>query len=197
MQSFEEYYNQRMIEEGKISKLAAIGALAASSAFGNFVDDWSDHYQTFGSSSKPALQAKAKENEARAKAVLDAGFVTPADARQAISIAASIFAGDDGHSESELKDYLEKTGAVESEYKTKVQYGGGPARSYWQVEPETAMDLVKNSSAYFGKKFHQRFGEGSLKYLQGLNEMEMADILLKRDDLAASFAAAKWIASSW
>ena len=92
MQTFKEYH----IEEGKIGKALAMGALATSSVFGNFVQDWSDHYQTFGSSNKPALQAKAKENENRATAVLDAGYTVPADAKKAISIAAYIFGGDDG-----------------------------------------------------------------------------------------------------
>ena len=59
------------------------------------------------------------------------------------------------------------------------------------------MDLVKNSSAYFGPKFRKRFGDNALKYLQGLNEQEMSDLLLKRDDLAATMAAAVWIRSSW
>ena len=98
---------------------------------------------------------------------------------------------------SEIKDYLEKTGAVESGYRTKTQMGGGPARSYWQVEPATAMDLVKNSSAYFGPKFRKIFGEDALKTLQGLNEQQMADLLLKNDTLAATMAAAVWIRSSW
>ena len=193
MQTFKEYH----IEEGKIGKALAMGALATSSVFGNFVQDWSDHYQTFGSSNKPALQAKAKENENRATAVLDAGYTVPADAKKAISIAAYIFGGDDGHSAAELKDYLEKTGAVESEYKTKVQYGGGPAKSYWQVEPETAMDLVKNSSAYFGSKFHKAFGNDALKRLQDYDEKAWSDILEKNDALGATMAAAKWISTSW
>ena len=199
MNKFDTLYaeHMRLIEEGKLRNTVAIGALAASSVFGNFVDDWSDYYQTFGSSSKPALQAKAKENEARATAVLDAGYTVPADAKEAISIAAAIFGGDDGHSAAELKDYLEKTGAVESEYKTKVQYGGGPAKSYWQVEPETAMDLVKNSSAYFGSKFHKAFGKDALKRLQDYDEKAWSDILEKNDALGATMAAAKWISTSW
>ena len=140
---------------------------------------------------------KAKKNEARATAVLDAGFSVPFDAKKAISVAASIFDGDDGHNAAEIEDYLEKTGAVESGYRTKVQSGDGPARSYWQVEPKTAMDLVKNSSAYFGPKFKKTFGEDALKILQGYNEQQMSDLLLKNDALAASMAAAKWIASPW
>ena len=187
MQSFKEYYNQQTLEEGKFGKLAAMGALAASSAFGNFVQDWSKHYQT----------SQDPEKEQRATEVIQAGYEVPEDAKKAIKAAAYIFDGDDGHSAAELTDYLEKTGAVESGYKTKVQYDEGPARSYWQVEPATAMDLVKNSSAYFGKKFHKVFGQNSLKALQSYNKEQMAAALLKNDALAASFAAAKWIASSW
>lgn len=187
MKTFEQYYNEKMLEEGKLGRLAAIGALTAGSAFGDFVQDWSKHYQT---SEDPAKEQRATE-------VIEAGYEVPEDAKKAIKYAAYIFDGDDGHSAAELTDYLEKTGAVESGYKTKIQNDGGPARSYWQVEPATAMDLVKNSSAYFGKKFHKVFGENSLKALQSYNKEQMATALLKNDALAASFAAAKWIASSW
>ena len=176
-----------MLEEGKFGKLAAIGALATSTAFGGFVKDWSKNYQT--------SQDPAKEE--RAAKVLQAGFNVPTDAAKPIQTASYIFDGDDGHSAAEIKDYLEKTGAVESGYRTKIQIGGGPARSYWQVEPKTAMDLVKNSSAYFGPKFRQIFGEDALKTLQSLNEQQMSDVLLKNDTLAATMAAAVWIRSSW
>lgn len=36
------------------------------------------------------------------------------------------------------------TGWVESRYKYVAQVGGGPARSFWQVEPSTADDHYKN-----------------------------------------------------
>ena len=183
MQTFNEY----VIEEGKFGKLAAMSALAASSAFGNFVQDWSKFYQT----------SQDPQKEARAEAVLKAGFKVPSEAVGPIKTASFIFDGDDGHSAAEIKDYLEKTGAVESGYSTKIQIGGGPARSFWQVEPKTAMDLVKNSSAYFGPKFRKTFGEDALKTLQGLNEQQMSDLLLKNDHLAATMAAAVWIRSSW
>ena len=91
-----------------------MGALAASSAFGNFVQDWSKHYQT---SQDPA-------KEARATAVLKQGFKVPQDAMKSIKVASYIFDGDDGHSAKELTEYLQKTGAVESAYGTKVQGGG-------------------------------------------------------------------------
>ena len=90
-----------------------------------------------------------------------------------------------------------RTGAVESLYKTKIQYGNGPARSYWQVEPKTAMDVVKNSSAYFGKKFHAKYGKNALRKLQSLNETQWADVLEKYDELGAIMATAKWLATSW
>ena len=189
MEQFDNYCNEQlqMIEEGKLAKLAAMGAIAASSAFGNFVTDWSKYYQTSQDPSK----------EARATQVIQKGFNVPQTAKEAIDVAAHIFDGDDGHSASELKDYLEKTGAVESAYATKIQKGGGPARSYWQVEPATAMDLVKNSSPLFGPKFHKTFGKDALKIMQTWDAKTWAKNLESNDKLAASMAAAKWIASPW
>tara|TARA_R110000782_G_scaffold9376_2_gene30272 strand:- start:26 stop:577 length:552 start_codon:yes stop_codon:yes gene_type:complete len=183
MQTFKQYH----IEEGKIGKALAMGALATSSLFGNFVQDWSSYYQT---SDDP-------QKEARATAVLQSDITAPADAKMAIRIAARIFAGDEGHSEREFIDVLEKTGAVESGYRTKVQDGGGPARSYWQVEPKTAMSLVKNSHQYFGSKFHKAFGKDALKILQSYDEKAWSNILEKNDALGATIAAAKWLSTPW
>lgn len=183
MQSFKNF----VIEEGKLGKLAALGALATGSAFGSFVDDWSKYYQTSEDPSK----------ESRASAVLERGFNVPSDAKKAIDTAVYIFGNDEGKSPNMLKDYLEKTGAVESDYRTKVQHGDGPARSYWQVEPATAMDLVKNSSAYFGPKFHEVFGKDALKILKTYDKNQWSEILEKNDALGASMAAAKWLATSW
>ena len=189
MEQFDNYCNEQleMIEEGKLGKLAAMGAIAASSAFGDFVPDWSKYYQTSQDPGK----------EARATKVIERGFTVPQDAKAAIKVAAYVFDGDDGHSASELTDYLEKTGAVESAYVTKIQKGGGPARSYWQVEPATAMDLVKNSSPLFGPKFHKVFGKDALKTLQTWDAETWSKNLESNDKLAACMAAAKWIASPW
>ena len=52
---------------------------------------------------------------------------------------------------------MKKTGQVETNYTTKIQGKGGPARSYWQVEPDTALGLLHDSSAYLGKKFEKAF----------------------------------------
>lgn len=161
--------------------------MAASSLHGGFVDDWSKNYQT---SNDPA-------KERRAQQVIDSNYTIPADAERAIQIAASIFAGDEGKTHEQLIKYLRHTGAVESGYRTKVQSDGGPARSYWQVEPKTAIDLVKNSSAYFGPKFHQYFGKNALKQAQSFDEQKWTEGLEQHPELGATMAAAKWLASRW
>jgi hypothetical protein len=181
--TFKEYY----LQEGRFGKYMALGALATNTMFGNFVDDWSRYYQT----------SRDPEKEARAERVLRNNFTVPEDAREAIEIAVYIFEGDEGHSAEEFREYLEKTGAVESDYATKVQKGGGPARSYWQVEPRTAKSLVKHSSAYFGPKFHRIFGEGALELLQSLNEKQWSELLERDTVLAATMAAAKWLETEW
>lgn len=161
--------------------------MIVSSVNADFVKDWSKFYQTSLDSSK----------ENRARLVIENGYNVPKSAQNAIEIAADIFQGDEGKTRNQLIKYLSHTGAVESLYKTKVQYGNGPARSYWQVEPKTAMDVVKNSSAYFGKKFHAKYGKNALKKLQSLNEAQWADVLEKYDEIGAIMATAKWLATNW
>ena len=180
-------FKQYCLNEGRWGSMMGAAAMAASSLHGSFVKDWSANYQT---SNDPA-------KERRAQQVIDAGYKVPADAERAIQIAADIFAGDEGKTREQLIEYLRHTGAVESGYRTKVQDGGGPARSYWQVEPATAMDLVKNSSAYFGKKFHKHFGKNALRAAQQFDEKKWSAGLEKYDELGATMAAAKWLASRW
>lgn len=162
-------------------------ALGASSLIADFPKDWSKHYQT---SNNP-------EKETRARAIVSSNYKIPESAEKAIQIAASIFAGDEGKTHAQLVEYLRHTGAVESGYRTKVQAGGGPARSYWQVEPKTAMDLVKNSSPLFGKKFHAVFGKNALLAAKAFDEAKWSKGLEKHNEIGATMAAAKWIASGW
>jgi len=180
-------FKQYCVNESRLGSVMGAAAMAASSLHGGFVKDWSANYQT---SNDPA-------KERRAQQVIDSNYTVPPEAERAIQIAASIFAGDEGKTHEQLVKYLRHTGAVESGYRTKVQDGGGPARSYWQVEPATAMDLVKNSSAYFGKKFHKHFGENALRNAQQFDEKRWAIGLEKYDELGATMAAAKWLASRW
>ena len=48
------------------------------------------------------------------------------------------------YAKSEALDIVYATGLVESKYEYIEQIGAGPAKSFWQVEPETAVDNCKN-----------------------------------------------------
>jgi hypothetical protein len=185
MLTFTEY--NHYVEENRLAKLAGVGAMAVNSLFGDFPADWSKYYQ---GTNNP-------EKEYRARQVVSADFTVPADAQAAIDVGADIFAGDEGKSREQIAEYLRLTGAVESGYRHKVQVGGGPARSYWQVEPLTAMSLVRHSGAYFGKKFRARYGMDALRKLRGLDETQWADALEKYDELGAIMSAAKWLSTPW
>ena len=147
-------------------------------------NDWTTIYQT---SNDP------KKTE-RALKVLSKKYTVPNEAKKSIAVAAKVFENDKGLSQSQLTQYGNAIGEIESGYRTKVQKGGGPARSYWQVEPKTALDLLKNSSAIFGRKFesalskYQINGMSSVEYLSSLSEQKMSSLLEKDSDLAAIMA---------
>jgi len=154
----------------------------------DFVTNWGKYYQTDDS--------LVKNTQARYRLALD--YTVPKEAEASIDIAADIFDTDKGYSAEDITDFLTKIGQIESQYKTKVQKNNGPAKSYWQVEPKTAMSLVKNSSAYFGEKFEEQFNNSSwntkgsaLSSLRGLNKSQMTKLLLEDSDLAAVLAAGK------
>ena len=160
--------------------------------YGGFVQDWSKNYQTD--------QDPVKER--RAKAALEGEWELPEDAKGPLDIASTIFEGDSGFTKDELYKYGSNTGQVESGYKTKVQKSGGPARSYWQVEPDTALDLLNNSSALFGPKFEQMFsdkyGSENMSARDGLSTMtaeEMSKLLEDDDALAATFSLGTYVRS--
>jgi|AntRauTorcE11897_2_1112592.scaffolds.fasta_scaffold01358_11 hypothetical protein len=158
------------------------------------IDIWSKYYQTDDNAT----------TEQKALARLEAGVNVPKSAWQAIDIAAYIFDGDNGVQSNILKDLLSYTGQIESQYRTRVQTGGGPARGYWQVEPKTAVDLFINSQQFFGKKFDKQFGSVA-KYLKSLKvndihtQNKVAELILNDDNLAASLSAAVWVrtAKNW
>ena len=210
-----------LYNEGQLSDLAKVGAIAGASLFGTpnttmgdttykheyssenmnvlnaetFLDLWIKYYQTDGSVEGKEKSAKDKVKSAALK--LSDGVDIPSNAMNAINNAVSIFGGDEGVSPNVLSDLLVYTGEVESLYKTRKQYGDGPARGYWQVEPKTAIDLLINSKSYFGPKFRKMFGEDLFKITKDTeyNRKYLAKRLMN-DNLAAAFAAAKWVSVS-
>ena len=147
-------------------------------------NDWTTLYQTSNDPKKTK----------RALRVLNKNYIVPEEAKKSIAVAAKVFEGDKGLSQVNLIRYGNAIGQIESEYKTKVQIGGGPARSYWQVEPKTALDLLNNSSAIFGPKFESAMSKykinnmSAVKYLAGLSEEQMSSLLETDSDLAAIMA---------
>jgi len=172
-------------EEGKdveISKPLSVESI---------VKDWSATYQTTNN----------PEKEKRATKVLN-NFnpsTMPKEAVSAVETASYIFEGDKGQTAESIAQNLNAIGAIESNYKTKVQKGGGPARSYWQVEPTTAQDNLINGSALLGKRFEEKFkryakdGKTAVQYLKGLTLKEWSEVLEKDDELGAAMAAHKFI----
>ena len=154
-----------------------------------FIDElWGKYYQ--GDNSKIKNDAAKKR--------LNKKFNVPNDAINAINVVAQLFEGDGRFTLEEIKTYLIKIGQIESEYDTKVQDKGGPARSYWQVEPFTANDLLTNSSVIFGNKFNKHFKNkysknnmSASEYLQSLTLPKLSKLIEKDDELGAAFAAAK------
>ena len=154
-----------------------------------FAEQWSEKYHG---------KADVKKKK-RAYEVITSDYEVPKDAMKGILDAAYVFEGDGGFDKSSIIDGLSKIGAIESNYTTKVQMGEGPARSYWQVEPHTAKDLLENSSALFGDKFNETFaqyGEGdetAYEVLADKSPKELSVLLESDTSLGAAFATAKMI----
>ena len=113
-------------------------------------------------------------------------------------IAGDVFDGDEGISGGKLANLLYATGAHESGGgKWDKQKGGGPALGYFQVEPKTAKDLIKNSSAYFGPKAKAHFKTilGKDVNLSNISDKDLESLLMS-DLGSAIFAGAKYLAGA-
>ena len=165
------------------------------------VNQWSEKYQGEGK-----FTDKARAN----KDLMLGSFDIPGDAASDINDVADIFDGDNNFNKDQIAEILGAIGFFESKYKTKVQGGDGPARSYWQVEPKTAKSiLAENLGAmqtgrkqFLGPKFEALFknkykdvigNKTALEYFASLNEDQLRDLLLKDGAFAASMAAHKVI----
>ena len=169
----------------------AVGSIAGivGSKEGNLVEQWANNYHGKADNKK----------KKRAFEVLQSDFTVPGEALESINKSAYIFDGDMGFDAETISETLKGIGAIESNYTTKKQKGGGPARSYWQVEPSTAKSLLNNSSALFGPKFNETFAqyaEGDKTASEVLADKSTKDLqtLIESDsDLGAAFATAKII----
>ena len=159
------------------------------------ISNWNKHYQTDNS----------KLNSVKARERLSRDYEVPDEAISAIENAATNFDGDRNFSKETLVDYLTKIGQIESQYETKVQRTDKPvkeetkflARSYWQIEVETAKDILKNSAPIFGSNFESTFapkyakdGKTARESLLNLEDKDLVNLLEKDDTLAANIAAA-------
>ena len=87
----------------------------------------------------------------------------------------------DKYSSPEAVDLVLATGIVESRYEYIRQMGDGPARSFWQVEPATAVDTLAHFLVH-RSQLMQKCAEASLvdlKYWQTYDENVWAEILEK------------------
>jgi len=157
------------------------------------IANWNKHYQT-DNTTKNSLKARER---------LSRNYTVPDEAVSAIENAATNFAGDGGFSKEYLIDALSKIGQIESQYKFKKQLTEKPviedenflARSYWQIEVDTAKDLLKNSAPIFGDNFESTFsdyakdGKTARESLLNLDDKDLVNLLEKDDTLAANIAA--------
>ena len=163
----------------------------------DLINNWNKYYQTDNTT---VNAAKAKLRLSRMN---EPDYKVPDDAISAIENAATNFDGDGGFSKEYLINSLTKIGQIESQYEFKKQLTDKPviedenflARSYWQIEVDTAKDLLKNSSAVFGRKFESTFskyakdGKTAREGLLNLSDKDLVNLLEKDDTLAANIAA--------
>jgi len=128
----------------------------------------------------------------------------PEEAESQIAQVAEVFAGQNNFTEDNIMEMLGAIGFFESKYRTKVQKGKGPARSYWQVEPKTAKDILKQNiqanNPILGQKFNDLFkdkyadqiGDGTaLQYFASLNDKQLSNLLENDGLFAAAMAGFK------
>ena len=128
----------------------------------------------------------------------------PEEAESQIAQVAEVFAGQNNFTEDNIMEMLGAIGFFESKYRTKVQKDKGPARSYWQVEPETAKDILKQNmqanNPILGQKFNDLFkdkyadqiGDGTaLQYFASLNDKQLSNLLENDGLFAAAMAGFK------
>ena len=159
------------------------------------INQWSKKYQ-----GKDKLIDRLRVN----KELTLGSFDVPDEAQLQIAQVADVFEGQNNFTEDNIMEMLSAIGFFESKYQTKVQREGGPARSYWQVEPETAKDILKQNiqanNPILGQKFNNLFknkyadqigDKTALEYFASLNNKELSNLLENDGLFAAAMAGFK------
>jgi len=151
-------------------------------------DFWGSVYQTTNNPTK-----KSKFN----KDVKSLSGVAPKEQeiQGALDAVIPAFDGDEGTDSSKLRDFMYKVALHESSGgKYDRQSGGGPAQGFWQVEPQTAKDILKNSSRYLGPSAEKAMGLTKAQ----LGKMSTSEFreALRRPEVNLAFAIAKTLAGA-
>ena len=188
----------------EISDVFSTAAEASEMPIVDSIDTWNKFYKTetkiVNGNAVQMTQKEIKIQKDKATKRLNNGnYKVPAEAKSSINVATNIFDGQNGMSKETLTKLLSDIGQIESKYDEKIQIGGGPARSYWQVEFISALDVLEQNAAsnnpIFGPLFEKQFagikGKSNttvLKYLSSLSNSKMQKLLLDNSNLAATIA---------
>ena len=166
-----------------------------------FLKRFKTHKKKVGKKYYDMTKEEIEEQDKKAKGRIgDGTYKVPPEAIDSIDIATTIFDKQGGISKAKWTKILRDTGQIETEYRVKIQDGGGPARSYWQVESATALDTLeqnaKSKKPIFGEMFEKQFSylvpkgikKTTLQYLSKLTKDKMKELLLVDSDLAATLA---------
>ena len=85
----------------------------------------------------------------------------------------------------DARSLIYRTGKAESGYNTLQQYGGGPALGFFQMEPNTALDIWDNYVMY-RPKYRDKL------YALGFDEGALGFCLLSNLGLQAAFCRLKY-----
>lgn len=187
----EDTMKQLPTEQGQVVKpVGSEGGLAQQTAgglptdIGKYKEMWSQMYQTTNDPTKEAAYMEHVKN-------LYGKAPKEAEIRAAIGQSLPAFAGEvqsRGMTPKAMEELLYRTALHESmggKYNKQIE---GPARSWWQVEPDTAYDNIKNYGHALGSGFEKAVGYSKDK-LQSMSKDQVANLLEKDPNFAASMAA--------
>lgn len=188
----------------KALNIAAVDTALKTVATDTVFNDWiiEQHSKKYQTENKQST----KDNSKR---LLLLKINVPKEAESQIKSVANALAGQGDFSNEMIVKILTTLGHIESDaYATQIQYEGGPARSYWQIEPSTAKSIldenlkasVAGRDQILGPRFEQLFegkyiterkGKSALAYFASLNQEQLSDLLLDDGLFAAMMAGHK------